>query len=122
MTEEQNEAEAAAESGLGFMFELVPRYRALERITDMFVTVELTNLWRVHMIYGKKQGGELVTMYSQRFGTLTTMMTLLIGTQTGTFFAPGTSNIRDALATKDFSTPAFWAGTCHLYKWQKTTL
>jgi len=86
--------------------------RALEKIQDVFVSVELTGIWSLHLLYGKSDGRELLNLFMSRFGTLTTMITFLLGMQVGVLFSPSTptETARTALEEKDVTSVAFWAG------------
>ena len=89
-----------------------PWYRALKSVCDVFISVELTGIWRLHLVYAKKDGKELLGIYTQRFASLTTMLTLLVGAQVATLFSPSrpTETVRTALETNDVGSVAFWAG------------
>lgn len=88
------------------------RFHLLERLADVFVSVELTETWRLHIVFGKKDPKELIQLFTSRFASLSTMLTLLVSSQTAVFFSPSnpTEKARTALDTNDFRTVAFWAG------------
>lgn len=88
------------------------RLRSLDRVANTLIGVELSDLWRLHLVYAKKDGKELITLVTSRFATLTTMLTLLVGSQVGTLFSPSrpTETVRTALETRDVGTVEFWAG------------
>ena len=87
-------------------------YRALDSVLDFFVSVELTALCRLHLVYAREDGKELITLFTSRFASLSTMVTLLVGTQVATLFSPSrpAERARTALEEKNVSEVAFWAG------------
>lgn len=74
--------------------------------------VTLSSLWRVHLIYAKRDGKELLDATSHQYATLSTMISLLIATQMAMLFsnAGEAGTVRDALASKEVGKVAFWAG------------
>jgi hypothetical protein len=91
----------------------MPRKKPLaERILNALFSAEVTNLWHLHLVHSKKDGNELRGLLTGSFATLTTMSTLLVGSQVATLFSPSrpTEAARTALETKDAGDVAFWAG------------
>lgn len=86
-------------------------FKMLDGWTDCFVSVELTKLWRRHLVYGKRNGKELIALFMQRFASLTTMTTLLIGTEVAVLFSPSepAQRSRDAIRNLEYTTVEFWA-------------
>lgn len=85
---------------------------AYDGFQDAFISVEVTNLWRLHQIHSIQDGKELVAAVVSRFTNLTVMLTLLIGTQVATLFSPShpADSARAALEDRDVGTVQFWAG------------
>lgn len=88
------------------------RFKTIERFWDLFITVQLTTEWRKHIVYGKKDPEKLLRVFISQFGSLSTMLSLLISSQTAVFFSPSrpTEEARTALENADFRSVAFWAG------------
>lgn len=88
------------------------RFRALDQYWDAFISVEMATLWRLHLVYGKKDGDELIRLFIQHFASHSTMLTLLISSQTAVFFSPSrpTEAARTALGQSRYQEIAFWAG------------
>lgn len=102
-------------AGLAVGGEVAPKvqlYHMLDGIIDMFISVELSVLWRRHLVYGKRNGKELLSLFTSRYASLTTMTTLLIGTEVAILFSPADPShvVRTALLEKDIYTIRFWAG------------
>ena len=92
----------------GYIYSL----QALKRVWDGCISVELTSLWRLHIVYSKKDPMRLVNLFTQRFASLMVMATLLVGSQVATLFSPSrpTEKARTALEEVNYSTVEFWAG------------
>ena len=86
-------------------------FRSLKSLGDLFISVELTHLWYLHLVYAKKDGSELRNLFTQRFAALTTMISLLVASQVGALFSPSrpTEEARTALQTLEYRDVAFWA-------------
>jgi len=88
-------------------------FRSLKSLGDLFISVELTHLWYLHLVYSyaKKDGSELRNLFTQRFAALTTMISLLVASQVGALFSPSrpTEEARTALQTLEYRDVAFWA-------------
>ena len=85
--------------------------RSLKSLGDIFVSVEQTRLWYLHLVYAKKDAVELRNLFTQRFAALTTMISLLVASQVGTLFSPSqpTQTARTALAQLYYRDASFWA-------------
>ena len=86
-------------------------FRSLKSLGDLFISVELTHLWYLHLVYAKKDGSELRNLFTQRFAALTTMISLLVASQVGALFSPSrpTEEARTALQNLEYRDVAFWA-------------
>lgn len=87
-------------------------FRSLKSLADLFISVELTHVWYLHLVYAKKDGAELRNLFTQRFAALTTMISLLVASQVGALFSPSrpTEEARTALENLDHADVGFWAG------------
>jgi len=87
-------------------------FRSLKSLADLFISVELTHVWYLHLVYAKKDGAELRNLFTQRFAALTTMISLLVASQVGALFSPSrpTEEARSSLQTLDWRDVSFWAG------------
>mmetsp|Transcript_23366 Transcript_23366/g.48521 ORF Transcript_23366/g.48521 Transcript_23366/m.48521 type:complete len:337 (+) Transcript_23366:406-1416(+) len=87
-------------------------YRSLKSLGDVFISVELTRLWYLHLVYSKKDGAELRNLFTNRFAALSTMISLFVASQVGALFSPSrpTETARTALEQLDYRNVAFWAG------------
>ena len=87
-------------------------FRSLKSLADLFISVELTHVWYLHLVYAKKDGAELRNLFTQRFAALTTMISLLVASQVGALFSPSrpTEEARTALESLEYADVGFWAG------------
>ena len=87
-------------------------FRSIKSLADVFISVELTSTWYLHLVYAKKDGEQLRGLFTQRFAALTTMISLLVASQVAVLFSPSTptDTARTALKELNYGEVGFWAG------------
>lgn len=84
----------------------------LPKMTEHFVPVDLSGKWRQHLVWAKRDNEQLKNLVTQRFGSNSVLLSLLLSTEIGILFSPSdpAQLIRDELKTADRNTVAFWCG------------
>jgi hypothetical protein len=70
-------------------------------ISDLFYSVDLTALWRRHVVWSHKDGKDLLEIVTGRFATTQIFLSLLFAAEVGTYFSPSriVTDVRNALRT-----------------------
>jgi hypothetical protein len=78
-------------------------------VLDHFVSVELSTLWRRHLIWSKPAGRALREVLTQRFASTTVFLSLILGTEIRVLFSPATpaDDVRLALKASEYSLEYF---------------
>jgi len=78
---------------------------------DHFLSVELSSLWRRHLIWSKPAGKLLREALTQRFASVTVFLSLILGTEIRVLFSPSkpANDVRDAMEAKEY-TLEYWTG------------
>jgi hypothetical protein len=78
---------------------------------DHFLCVDLSALWRRHLIWSKPAGNELREALTQRFSSTTVFVSLILGAEIGVLFSPSKpiDEMREAFKAHDYSLE-YWAG------------
>lgn len=71
---------------------------------DYFYSVDLTALWRRHLVWSHKDSKELLEIVTGRFATTQIFLSLLFAAAVGTYFSPSriVTDVRSALRTGPF--------------------
>lgn len=79
---------------------------------EHFVSVELTSLWRRHLIWSKPAGRILRESLTQRFASTTVFLSLILGTEIRVLFSPSqpANDVRLALKNEASHTLEYWTG------------
>lgn len=72
----------------------------LMSVWDFVVSVDLTALWRRHLVWAKEDGDELLEIVTSRFASSNVFLSLMFSSEVGTFFSPSgiVTSVRDALS------------------------
>ena len=67
--------------------------------TDFIISTDLSVLWRRHLVWAKKDGGDLVGIVTGRFASTMVFLSLLFSAEVGTYFSPSdlATQVRHAL-------------------------
>lgn len=73
----------------------------LMSISDLFYSVDLTALWRRHVVWSHKDGKGLLEIVTGRFASTQIFLSLLFAAEVGTYFSPSriVTDVRSALRT-----------------------
>ena len=87
-------------------------FRQPKSLFEVFVSVDLSALWRRHLVWAKKDGGELLSIVTARFQSTAIVLSLLVSAEIGTFFSPSriVTEVRTALREDQKFTLEFWTG------------
>lgn len=71
---------------------------------EYLVSVDLSNIYRRHLVWSKSNGDELLRLVTARFTSTTVFLSLMVNAQIGVFFSPCdvVTNVRHVLQTNDY--------------------
>lgn len=86
----------------------------LLRLKDVFFSVELTSLWRRHLIWSHRephQTKELLDIVTGRFASTQIFLSLLFAAEVGTYYSPSrlVTDVRNSLRTGPYEAPLEYA-------------
>jgi len=86
----------------------------LLKLNDLLFSVELTSMWRRHLLWSRKgQAGskELIDIVTGRFASTQIFLSLLFASEVGTYYSPSkiVTDVRDSLRTGPFANPLEYA-------------
>jgi hypothetical protein len=81
-------------------------------VWENFVSIDLSGLWRRHVVWAKNDGGDLRNTVTARFASTTVFLSLIVGAELGVLFSPSTivEVVRQALADTATDSLKFWTG------------
>ncbi|CAB9510573.1 expressed unknown protein [Seminavis robusta] len=79
---------------------------------EYLITVDLSNTWRRHLVWSKKNGDELKNVVTQRFASSTVFLSLLFSSELSILYTPSDpgNDIRVALLARDYRSAEYWTG------------
>ncbi|CAB9498938.1 expressed unknown protein [Seminavis robusta] len=82
------------------------------RLSDYVVSVDLSNEWRRHLVWSKKNGDDLKALVTGRYTSTSVFLSLLFSTEMAVIYSPSrpADEIREALENKEIHKVEFWAG------------
>lgn len=81
-------------------------------IFEFIVSVDLSNVWRQHLVWSKKNGDDLKKIVTERFASSTVFLSLLFSSEMGVLYSPSDpgKDLRAALKNKEYDTTVYWLG------------
>ena len=102
-----------ADTSLLRTLQRIAAFSCLPRYIEYIVSVDLTGLWRRHLVWSKKDGDDLLRIVVARYQSTTVFMSLLVSAEFGVFFSPSqvVEILRQSLSDPDeeFSLK-YWTG------------
>jgi hypothetical protein len=78
---------------------------------EHIICVDLSGMWRRHLIWSKPAGNDLREVLTQRFSSTTVFVSLILGAEIGVLFSPSKpiDEMRESFKAQDYSLD-YWAG------------
>ena len=96
-----------------YTWRVIEQFRLLN-FQDYYISVELTSLWRRHLVWSHKSAKdtkELLEIVTGRFASTQIFLSLLFAAEVGTYYSPSyiVTNVRDSLRSGPWTEPLKYA-------------